>query len=357
MLTVISFLVVLGVLVIAHEFGHFIVAKKVGIMVEEFAVGMGPRLWSFQRGETIYSIRILPLGGFCRMAGENPYEESLAGEEERRRVDPARTFYARPVWERVAVVAAGPLMNFLLAVVVFAVIFSVFGIPAGPTNEPVIGEVIPGQPAAEAGLMPGDRVLRINGEKIATWTQLAKVINAHPGQEVLMEVQRGEEVLRLKVTPQAEKPGGVGIIGIIPAATRTLKVGPLQGLALGFVHTGRLIVGMVVGLFQLLTGELRGPLTGPIGIARMTGQAARFGLDSLLNLTAFISLQLGLFNLLPLPALDGGRLTFLGVEAVRRRPVNPEKEGFIHFIGFAILMFLLLLVTFRDIMRLEGLGW
>jgi regulator of sigma E protease len=354
---VLSFIVVLGLLVFVHEFGHFMAAKRVGIKVEEFALGMGPRFFGRQVGETMYSLRVLPLGGFCKMSGEDAYSEAKEGHQPEAK-EAGRQFFAKSVPQRALVIAAGPLMNLILAGLVYGLIFGLFGIPVNWVEGAVIGDVSPGTPAAEAGLLPGDHVKEMNGKSIHTWEEMAKFIEDHPSQQVRLTIQRPgqDKPLMITVVPQrltrADHPKGVGFIGGVRKSTKAVKVGFWKALGLGFVQMWNVLLAMITGLVQLVTGKVQGPITGPLGIARMTGQAARYGLSSLLELTSFLSINLGLINLLPVPALDGGRLVFLGVEAVRRKPVNPEKEGFVHFIGFALLMLFLAVITLKDLQRL-----
>lgn len=358
-----AFLFVLGLLVLAHELGHFAAAKRVGIKVEEFAMGMGPRIWSTRRGETVYSLRVLPLGGFCRMAGE----DAAGGALSRETTVPAereRQFGAKTAGQRAMVLAAGPAMNFVLAGLVYAVLFGAYGIPVGWVEGAVIGDVSPGTPAAEAGLLPGDRVLSVNGRSVRTWEEMAAIIERNPERRLALAVRRPgvRAVLRVSVTPQrVPRPGhpeGLGFIGVIRQSVETKRVDLWEALRLGFLQAWHVFLAMLTGLWQLLTGKAAGPLTGPVGIARMTGQAARYGLNSVLELTAFLSINLGIVNLLPVPALDGGRLAFLGVEAVRGRPISPEREGLIHFLGFALLMLFLAVVTVKDLERLLfPVGW
>lgn len=354
---VVAFVFVLSLLVLAHELGHFAVAKRVGIKVEEFSLGMGPRLWAGRRGETLYALRLLPLGGFCKMAGEDAAGGGLSAEKQAP-AERERQFNAKPPAQRALVLAAGPVMNFVLAGLVYAVLFGAFGIPIAWVEGAVVGDVSPGTPAAEAGLLPGDRIAAVEGQPVRTWEEMAKRIEESAGRRLVLEVHRPgrEKPLRVAVTPQRmprpDRPEGVGFIGVIRQSDEVKRVGFFEALRLGFLQAWHVLVAMVAGLWQLFTGKLAGPLAGPVGIARMTGQAARYGLNSVLELTAFLSINLGIVNLLPIPALDGGRLVFLGVEAVRGRPVNPEREGFIHFLGFALLMLFLAVVTWRDLERL-----
>lgn len=356
-LPVVAFLVVLSLLVLAHEAGHFALAKGVGIKVEEFALGMGPRLLAVRRGETVYSLRALPLGGFCKMAGEDSAGGALSADQIPA-AERSRQFGAKSPGQRALVLSAGPIMNFVLAGLVYAILFVSFGLPVAWVKGTVIGDVSPGTPAAEAGLLPKDQILTVGGTPVHTWEQMATLIGRSPGRPLVLDVRRPGRagVLKLTVTPQRlpqqGHPEGLGYIGVVRQSNEVQRVGVWEGLKLGFVQTWHVMLAMLAGLWQLITGKVTGPLTGPVGIARMTGQAARYGLNSVLELTAFLSINLGIINLLPVPALDGGRLVFLGVEVVRRRPVNPEREGFIHFLGFALLMAFLAVVTLKDLERL-----
>lgn len=367
MQTIVAFIITIGVLVLIHEFGHFIVAKWSDIRVEEFAIGFGPKLVSRRRGETVYSVRAFPLGGFCRFSGENPYEEKRNQEKaakgkaeviercaaECATVDENRMFYAKPVWQRALVAAAGPLMNFVLAAVLYGAVFYGTGIAVAVLSGTTIGEVVPGGPAADAGIRPADRVLEVNGIPTKAWEDMAKEINRRPGVVVPIKVERNGRVLELKVTPQASEKGGNGLIGIL-AMTKNKPIGVLEAARLGFLQMWHATVATIQAVSQMITGQAAGQLAGPVGIAKISGQAADFGWVSFLSFMAILSINLGIINFLPLPALDGGRLVFLGFEAVRRRPVNPDREGFIHFIGFAVLLFLLIIITFRDIVQLFG---
>lgn len=352
--TVIAFVVVLGLLIFVHEFGHFIVAKAAGVYVEEFALGLGPVVWKRMGKETQYSLRLLPLGGFCKMSGDNPQDDLITGQNEtdRSKIPVERLFFKKKVWQRAAVVAAGPVMNFLTAILIYALIFMVFGIPTALTDQAIIGDISPGGPAAQAGLLPGDRILQINQEQVNSWEELALKIRSMPNQQVQLLVQRGEQQFAVTVEPRQERPEGPGLIGIVPMAEATQRIPFFKAFWYAIQQTWYLLIALVVGLYQMITGQLLGPISGPVGIAQMAGQAARFGAESLLNLTAVLSVNLGVLNLLPFPALDGGRLVFFGIEAIRRKPIDPEREGLVHFIGFALLMFLILVVTFREVVGL-----
>lgn len=327
------------------------VAKAVGIYVEEFSLGLGPLVWKRKGKETQYSLRALPLGGFCKMAGDNPQDDLITGKTDvdREAIPKERLFYAKKVWQKAAVVVFGPVMNFITAAVIFAILFMAIGIPTALTDEAIIGEISPGGPAAQAGLLPGDKILALNNTQVDSWEELATKIRSLPNQEVSLDVQRGEESFKITVMPRQERPDGPGLIGIVPQAELREKMPFFTAIWYGILQTINLISALLIGLYQIITGQIIGPIAGPVGIAQMAGQAARFGIESLLNLTAVLSVNLGVLNLLPFPALDGGRLVFLAVEGIRRRPINPEREGLVHFIGFALLMLLVLFITFREV--------
>jgi len=341
--TFIISILVFGVIIFVHEFGHFALAKMTGIRVEEFSLGMGPKIIGHQKGETLYSIRALPLGGFCKLTGEN-FEENEDVPDEKR-------FDQKPLWARMAVIVSGSLMNFLLAAVIFALIFSVIGIPQDYTNK--IGEVLPGSAAEEAGLKPGDIITSINDVPVENWTELTTVIHNRPNEQVLLGVQRETQTFTIPVVPQFDQNREIGMIGIAPREAIWQRINIFDGIVKGFTETFRLTGAMIEQLILLVTGKVSAEgVAGPVGIIQLIGQSARYGLVYVANLTAVISVNLGLINLLPIPALDGGRFFFLLVEGILRRKVNPEKENLIHFLGFALLMALMIFITYKDIARL-----
>lgn len=338
MITAIAAVLVISLLVFIHELGHFLVARRAGILVYEFALGFGPRLVGIRRGETEYTLRAIPLGGFVRFAGMDPREEE---------VDAARSYQHKPVWQRMAVIGAGPLANFLLAIVLFAVVFMVQGLPV-PTT--IVAEVLPERPAVEAGFQQGDRIVAVDGRQVTDWDQLVSEIGARPGERLVFTVEREEALLDIPVVPEAE--AGVGKIGIAPEM-RSEPVGPFAALSGGFHFTVQ-ITGLILGfLGQMILGQVpTDGVGGPVRIIAEIGSAAYLGLIPLLQMAAFLSINLGLFNLLPIPALDGSRLMFLTWEGITRRPLNPEKEGLFHLVGFALLLLLIVMITYRDIARL-----
>ena len=346
MQTFIASLIVFGLIIFVHEFGHYIVAKLAGVRVEEFALGMGPKLISTKRGDTVYSLRAFPLGGFCRMAGESGNQEFSPTTI----IDPGR-FDQKPVLARMGVVVAGPLMNFLLAILLFSLMFTFLGIPQGYTT--TIGEVRVGSPAEGVGLQPGDKIIQINDTKVNTWSEMVQIINGNAGVPLQLQVEKAGKLQTLKVTPQVDPDTKVGLIGITPRDVIWQKIGLIAGLREGLSRTWEITAMTVLGLIEMIKGKVSSEgVAGPVGIIQLIGESARFGFIYLINLTALISINLGLLNLLPIPALDGSRLLFMLVEAVRGKPVNPSKENFVHLIGFVLLMALMLLVTYKDLVRI-----
>lgn len=341
MTTVLITIAVLGVLIFFHELGHFWFAKRNGIYVHEFAIGFGPRVLAFQRGETTYSLRALPLGGFVRMAGMHPDEEGL------HEVPPSQRFLNKPIRVRFRVIFGGPLFNLLLAVLVFALLFAVIGVA---TPSLTIEAVEPGMPAAEAGLLPGDRIAAINDEPIDRWEQVVALVQSHPEETLTIAFVRSGQMRQVEVVPLRSEQGG-GVIGIRPGV-EFVRHNVFQAIAAGFAWTGQVIVGFFGALSDIITGTAAGDVIGPIGIGAEIGAATRSGgLPNLLALTALLSINLGLINLLPIPALDGSRLLFLVVEWLRGRPLDPDKEGMIHFVGFALMIGLLIFISIRDLAR------
>ncbi|RCW55706.1 RIP metalloprotease RseP [Halanaerobium sp. ST460_2HS_T2] len=352
-LTIVSFIIVLGVLVFIHEFGHYITAKKSDIMVSEFALGFGPKLISKKVGETLYSIRAIPLGGFCNMVGEFPADDSMP-EEERKIYDQAkekgRLFTQKSSLKRLAVILMGPIMNFLLAVVIFILAFAIFGVPTSTTKDAVLGEVIPEQPAAEAGLRANDKILAINGQQINSWEEMSALIRENADQEITVRYQRKGEVNTINITPVQSEDNERGVIGVYPQLIRE-NVSFISSISLGLQQSYQVFVMTISGFVQMFRESSTEDIGGPIMIASIIGQAARVGILNVLNWTAIISINLGIINLLPFPALDGGRILFILIEMVRGKAVDPRKESFVHMIGFAILMLLMLFIIYNDLMR------
>lgn len=338
MLTLIASVVIFGLLIFFHELGHFLVAKKAGIGVIEFAVGFGPRIFSKQAGETVYSLRAFPLGGFVRLVGEDQEETDEEG-----------SFQKQPVWSRFAVIAAGPLMNFFLAILLFSLIYFAFlGVPVFDST--VIGETMPGGQAEVAGLMTGDRIISIDGRQVDNWDELVSLIHANPEREIKIEFERNNDRRAVFITPLRNPQTGEGRIGI---QSQTRLFAFLPALRMGVSHTLWFIRFITVSLVQMVTGRVAPDVVGPVGIIQIVGEVARTGIVNLLSLAAIISLNLGFLNLLPIPALDGSRLMFLLFEGLRGRPVDPQKESFIHFVGFTVLILLMILVAYRDLARLN----
>ncbi|MHB8157738.1 MAG: RIP metalloprotease RseP [Desulfocucumaceae bacterium] len=335
--TFLASIVVFGVLIFFHELGHFMVAKMVGIKVHEFSLGFGPKIFSIPRGETSYNLRALPLGGFVRMAGMDPSED---GEE-----DDERGFNKKTVLQRIGVITAGPLMNFILAILLVAVFFMV--LPNDPTTR--VQDTLEGKPAAVAGIRTGDIITDIDGKKIDNWDDMSKTIGASPGQPIDIIVNRGGQRLTFKVVPYDES--GVGKIGIHPSY---IKAGPAKALFLGFRHTGIMSLQILDYLGKGISGQVPLELGGPVRIVATISEAVRSTswFVNLLSLSAFLSVSLGLFNLFPIPALDGSRILFLVLEKLRGKPVEPQRENFIHMVGFGLLVLLIVVITYNDILQL-----
>lgn len=339
-MTILIAVVMIGVLVFAHELGHFLAAKASGIMVLEFAVGMGPVLVSRQAGETRYSLRLLPIGGFARMAGEDLDEDNNLVPDDRR-------YDKKPLLARAAVILAGPLTNFLLAMLIFAVVFMFMGVPS---NQPVVGALSPDWPAANAGLAIGDRIISINGTAVNSWQDVQQLIASSQGNPSALTIERDGQQLSFQITPRTDQQTGQTMIGIGPQNDRFSFFGSLR---LGWEETIWFTKQIISILVNMVTGKIPAEGAGPIGMIVMVGQVARTGVINLLTFAAIISIQLGLFNLLPIPALDGSKLIFFAIEAVRGKPVDPEKESFVHFLGFVLLMVFMVLITFKDLQRLN----
>ncbi|MCL5290834.1 MAG: RIP metalloprotease RseP [Bacillota bacterium] len=340
MQTFVASVVVFGLLIFFHELGHFLVAKRVGIMVHEFSLGFGPKVFGIHRGDTRYNLRLLPLGGFVRMAGMDP------NEEEDKLIPVEKTFNHKTAMQRAAVIIAGPLMNFALAAVLFAFILMLQGVPDPASTR--IGEVLQNSPAQRAGLQAGDVITAINNNPVENWEQLVAETNKNPGQPLQIKILRDTQELNLKVATVKDETGQYKM-GIRPTMK---KEDPLSALAKGTAFTVQ-ISGLILSfLGQMFTQQAPMDLGGPVRVVSEIGKAAEFGIFNVMQLAAFLSINLGLFNMLPIPALDGSRVLFLLWEKVAGRPVEPSKESFIHLVGFGLLLLLMVVITYNDIVSL-----
>lgn len=339
--TILITLLIIAVLILVHEWGHFITARKIGIPVWEFSIGFGPKLYGRKKDGVEYSLRLIPLGGYVRMAGEEPDDAN----------DP-EGFNNRTPLEKIGVAFAGPFMNFVLALLIFVYVYSVVGIPQ-VSDQPVIGQVVANTPAEKAGLQANDLVLQVNNKDIKTWDEFTLGISSTPeGEPLNLKVKRNEQILKLSITPVKNETTGKPSIGVMSSLTYD-KQGIISAIKIGFRQTYELTVLLLSGLGMLFSGGASvNDLAGPVGITKLIGEAAQAGMVLLLSFTAFLSINLGVLNLLPIPALDGSRIIFALVEAIRRKPLEPEKEGFIHWLGFLFLIMLMVLVTYNDIIRL-----
>lgn len=414
--TILAFVLVFGALVFFHELGHLILAKRAGILCREFAIGMGPKVFSFRKNETLYTIRLLPIGGYVRMAGEDPeiveikkgqrvaleldetnkvkkviidhfekypkatvievlqydFEHELHivgfpyGEEEtvsfsvdekamivtkgdETQIAPYnRQFASKTVWQRTKTIIAGPLANFILAFVLFLVIALIQGMPV---DEAKLGKLTTDGAAKIAGLQENDQIISIDNKEVSTWSGVVQIVKSNPDKELSFLIERNGEERTVLVTPESVKENDktVGKIGVYSPIEKSVT----GSIKYGFTETLRMTKEIVLGVWKLVSGEFSiDMLSGPVGIYEYTGEVAQTGFYNLLYWGGILSINLGIVNLLPLPALDGGRLLFFAVEAVRGKPIDRHKEGMVHFIGFAFLMVLMLVVTWNDIKRL-----
>lgn len=333
--SILAVIVLIMVLVGIHELGHFATARFFGIQIDEFAIGFPPRIWRKRRNGTLYSIGALPLGGYVRMLGEN-------GDSE----DP-RSIGAKPAWQRAIVLCAGAFMNFIAALALFFLVFTVAPIPEHPA---LIKAVQPGSPAV-GHFRPGDLVTAINGTAVSGWDDLSRLVLCNAGSRTTFSVDRHGHRLQVTVTPRLHPPANQGRVGIVSQVTSSGSDGA-TALRRTLQQPGDFL-GSIGALFHPPACAPPEGVTGPVGIARATGDAANsvdtLGMGPVLDLTAYISLNLALVNLLPFPALDGGRLLFVIVGAARRRRIDPQREALIHLAGFAILLLFILAVSGHDI--------
>ncbi|WP_042273571.1 RIP metalloprotease RseP [[Clostridium] dakarense] len=333
-MTIIIALLLFSLIVFIHELGHFLLAKRAGVTIHEFAIGMGPKIFSIKK-DVEYSIRLLPLGGFVSMEGED-------GESN----DP-NSFGKKSMLQRASILFAGPFFNIILTVILLVPVIIYIGTPM-----PTFDKVMPNSPAQKAGIVVGDTVKSVNGEEVKSWEQLVNTVHSSNGKELKLEIDREGKTQSVNLTPVKNEEGAYQI-GIVPVKERDY----LGAIPKAFKMTGDMTVQMITFFGQLITGTVPGgvgnSVAGPIGVLGIVSDAAKMGIFNLINIAAVISLNLGILNLLPIPALDGGRLAMIGLEAIRGgKKLDPNKEGMIHLAGFALLMAFMLFVTYKDITRL-----
>jgi regulator of sigma E protease len=361
--SILPFLFVLTVVVFFHELGHFLVARRCGVKIDAFSIGFGPELFGFHdRHGTRWRLASIPLGGYVRFHGDDSAASTpdLAALDRMSAAERNVSFFHKPVAQRAAIVAAGPIANFVLAIAIFAGIFTVFGKSASPAR---VHTVAPNSVAASAGFKEGDLVLSIDGRKIETFSDMQRIVTISPGQTLVFVVERGSAQVTLSAVPALEEHkdrfgnvyrlGRLGITGILDAPK---PVGLVQAVGFGaaecwFVvdRTLSYIGGVIVGR------ESADQLGGPLRIAQVSGQVASIGFAELLNLTAVLSVSIGLLNLFPIPLLDGGHLLFYGIETIRGRPLSEKAQELGFRIGLAIVLMLMIVATWNDILHLTAL--
>jgi len=377
-LTIIVFLLILGLLIFAHELGHFVSAKKAGARVEEFGFGFPPRIFGFKKGETTYSINAIPLGGFVKIFGEDPPSPSTsakatadkeATEGETGRSKSSHAFYNKPIWQRAIILVMGVVMNLVLAVVLLSIVH-MLGVPtyveqgqeANYRNVQIqIVEIAKNSPAENAGIKVGDSIISLayGSEKtqIKEIEDVQKFIAFHSGQEISMEIKRGDETIIKNLTPRVDPPKEEGALGIAMSKTGLVSYPWYTAILKGFEATGKLAVTMITMFWLLiktllLQGKMIGDVAGPVGIAMLTSQVVHLGWVYVLQFAAILSINLAIINILPFPALDGGRLLFLLIEKIKGKPIKAKTERIANSLGFAVLIGLMLVVTLRDVIKL-----
>lgn len=369
-LKVLTFLVMLSVLVVLHELGHFILARRNGVRVNEFSVGMGPKIlgWKSPRTGTQYSLRALPIGGYCAMHGEDAKasEAEQQREFQHERAEPTHpldddNFQAKSPWSRLAIIVAGPLANFVLAYAILLVGALVFGVESPSNAQAVVGQVVARSPAAINGLKPGDRIIALDGAPVSNGDALVSTINGSLGKRVTIDYLRNGVRYEFDTTPvRCESLEPVrpqerdkGCIGFSPFPAFA-RVGFAQAFVVSAKEYGDIASNVFgsIGLLATDFSKYSSQVTGVVGMGQAATTIQSFGWGPYLALAATISFALGVFNLLPIPALDGGRAAFIVAELIRRKPVDPEREGMVHLAGFAVLLVLMLAIALHDIIRI-----
>ena len=356
--SILVFLLVLSILILVHELGHFLVAKHFGVMIEEFGFGLPPRLFGKKIGETFYSINALPFGGFVRLHGENSEEDV---------VYPKRSFLKKSKRKKIAIIVAGVLMNFLLAITAFAITYSFNGIPKDTKNIKIV-DISTSSPAQIAGLIVGDIVRKVGKTSIYSNDEFINLVDQSRGKKVTLEIERivdSEKTLKkFTLTPRENPPEGEGSLGVVITTTEIyyppIYLRPFYGIYWGFkdaIFWGKNVILGFYGLFaNLFRGQVPQDIAGPVGIFALTSEASKIGIFAVINFIGILSVNLAILNVLPFPALDGGRLFFIFLEGVIGKKVLPKVEAMVHTVGMIILLALLLAVTAHDIIRLIAGG-
>lgn len=348
--SILIFILVLSVLVLVHEAGHFFVAKKSGVWVEEFGFGLPPRLIGKKVGETIYSVNLLPFGGFVRLHGENSEDEISK---------PTRSFLGKSRLTRSKIIVAGVVMNFLLAICAFSLVYSFSGIPIDTGRVKVV-DVTAQSPAHESKILVGDVIEKINGKEVSKTEEFSNETESNKGKKVKLDIIRGEENISVSLVPRVEYPSDQGPIGVTISTTEIyfppIWQRPFYGIYYGFkdaIFWGKAVLGglgMIVA--ELFRGSVPKDVAGPVGIYALTSEAAKVGILALVNFVGILSVNLAILNIIPFPAMDGGRLLFIGIESVLGKRVLPKLEAVTHAVGMLLLILLLLVITFADVKRL-----
>lgn len=335
MLTFIAAIFVFGLLIISHEFGHFITAKSAGVKVLEFSVGMGPKILGFKKKETNYSLRAFPIGGYVRMLGEE-------GES-----DDPRAFCNAATWRRMIIIVAGAFMNFIIAIVLFSMVRYNVGV-----YKPIVGGIETGYPAVQSGIKVDDKIYAVNGKTIKKWDQFTTFVSENKNKPITITIIRNNKTKNVIVKPIYNKAESRYMIGISP---KVVKGNIGESISNGFTETFSSIKQMLTILKSALQGKLStNDLGGPVLIVKLSGEAAKLGIWQLLMFTAFLSINLGIINLIPFPALDGGWVIILLIEGLTRKKIDENKIGIVNMVGFAVLITFTIWITFKDILRLNS---
>ena len=347
-MSLVYFLIVLSVLVVAHEFGHFIAAKRIGVRVEKFSFGFGPKLFSIKRGDTEYFISAIPLGGYVKMAGDEP-GESLTGK--------SFEFLSRSIRARFLIIFAGPLLNYVLAFLIFSIIF-MFGSPTLTTE---VGSLLKDYPAQMSGLVIGDKVIRVDGKDVKHWEDMTEIIRKHLEGPIKLTIEKEGKVSEVEIQPVVRevkdifgKSTKIALLGIAPSQKiESVRYGFFESFSKGFRKVVDLTAVTYKAIWSIVTGRLsvKESMTGPIGIFIITGKAAQMGLIYLFHLMAMLSASLAIFNLLPLPVLDGGHILFLFIEKLRGKPLSVKVQEGIANIGVGLLILLTVFIFYSDIVK------